>query len=89
MAEFRHREKGFELQQRREWERLRWQTWQLMMPNFKRGSAPRTAKAFCPFPWEKSEKEEVLDMWERSKVQQWEADALNVIFENLHNKTTS
>ena len=59
--EFTLRWKGKEQEQRERWTIARWMCWQdvLLSPNIKPGSKPRTPQAFCRFPWEKSEKEEI------------------------------
>lgn len=85
-SEYRLRLAGFERREQREWERLRWQTWQLMAPHYKKGQAPRTAKAFCRFPWDADltmTEEEAIEAYERSRVSQEEAEALNRHFDKL------
>ena len=85
-SEYRLRLEGFERKEQREWERLRWQTWQLMTPHYKKGQAPRSAKAFCRFPWDAGvsmTEDEALEVYERSRVSEEEAEALNRHFNKL------
>lgn len=85
-SEYRLRLEGFERKEQREWERLRWQTWQLMTPHYKKGQAPRSAKAFCRFPWDTGAsmtEDEALEVYERSRVSEEEAEALNRHFNKL------
>lgn len=59
--EFLLRRKGKEEEQRERWTIARWMCWQdvLLSPNIKQGSKPRTPTAFCRFPWEQGEAEEM------------------------------
>lgn len=83
-SEYRLRLEGFERKEQQEWERLRWQTWQLMTPHYKKGQAPRTAKAFCKFPWDTQMSEaDAIKAYERSRVTDEEARVLNEHFKRL------
>lgn len=86
-TEYRLRLEGFERKEQREWERLRWQTWQLMTPHYKKGQAPRTARAFCKFPWDAgavTTEDEAIKMYEMSRVTDEEARALNEHFKKIY-----
>lgn len=57
-----------------------------MTPHYKKGQAPRSAKAFCRFPWDAGAtmtEEEALEIYERSRVSEEEAEALNKHFDKL------
>jgi hypothetical protein len=57
-----------------------------MTPHYKKGQAPRSAKAFCRFPWDASAtmtEDEALEVYERSRVSEEEAEALNKHFDKL------
>lgn len=85
-SEYRLRLSGFERAEQREWERLRWQTWQLMAPHYKRGQMPRSAKAFCRFPWDKditNDERLAQRALERSHITEDEITALNAHFDKL------
>ena len=72
---------GYEDKERARWERTRWMAWQLSIPHYKKGQAPRTAKAFWTFPWEKTDEEELA---ERARANAGttaeEAEGLNKLF---------
>ena len=79
--------KGEDDRQRSEWERTRWLAWRLTIPHYKKGTAPRTAKDFWPFPWEQAEDEARM----RERAAQWtpptaeELAALDRIFAKKNN----
>ncbi len=65
LKEWYEKQRGYylkmEMQQKAEWERTRWQTWVLAMPNARKGSL-NSPKDLIRFPWEKIDlptKEEV------------------------------
>ena len=83
VGEYTLRLEGHEQEVRRRWEMLRWQTWQLLTPNFKKGRAPQTPQAFCRFPWERLAGQEAEAKLEASRVTEQEAEALNKLFAAL------
>lgn len=86
MHEYQLRLKGKEREIQREWELTRWQTWQMMRPNFKKGSEPKTPQAFVRFPWEQPEADEAREKMERSRVTEAQAAVLNRIFDEIHKR---
>lgn len=59
----------------------RWMMWQeqLMSPYIKEGHKAKTAQAFCRFPWEETEEEEMKRKAEQYKVTPQEEAELNRI----------
>ena len=56
--------------------------WQevLLSPNIKRFDKPKTAQAFCRFPWEESADDELKKKAEQYKITPEEEAELNKIF---------
>lgn len=55
--------------------------WQLSIPHYKKGQAPRTAKAFWTFPWEKTDEEELAERAKQNAgVTAEEMEGLNKFF---------
>ena len=71
--------KDEELQER--WALARWMMWQemLLSPNIKQGHKPRTPQAFCRFPWEQSEAEELAEKAKQYRSTPEEVTELNRI----------
>lgn len=86
--EFMLRKKGKEEEQRERWTIARWMCWQevLLSPNIKQGSKPKTPQAFCRFPWERSEKEEVLEKAKTFRMTPEQAAELNRIMAEVNEK---
>ncbi len=57
--------------------------WQemLLSPNIKPGHKPKTPQAFCRFPWEQSEAEELAEKAKKYKVTPEEVAELNRIMQ--------
>jgi len=90
MHEYNLRVEGHERKHRHDWELTRWQTWQLLAPNYKKGRAPRTPKAFYRFPWEQTTEEDAVDACRRSQVTAEEAAVLDKLFASKYgNKDTT
>lgn len=80
--------RGRDEEERERWEHTRWMTWQLSNPHYKKGQAPRTAKAFWTFPWEKTDEEEMVERAKASAgVAPETAAALNAIFDKINKRT--
>ena len=63
LKEWYEKQRGYflmeEQKQRAEWERIRWQTWVLALPNYKKGTINRPHD-LLPFPWDEVVKAEPL-----------------------------
>lgn len=71
--------KSKELQER--WSLARWICWQqhLLSPHIKQGKKARTPQAFCRFPWEESEEEEIKRKAEEYRITPEQEAELNRI----------
>ena len=79
--EYELRLKGFERQMQERWTVARWICWQqhLLSPNIKPGNKAKTAQAFCRFPWEQSEAEELAEKAKFYRITPEEEAELNRI----------
>lgn len=92
MYEYQIRLDGKNEEQQEKWNVARWIAWQgmLMSPYIKAHQKPKTAQAFCRFPWERPDQEELAEKAKQYRVTPEEEAALNKIlmdWEASHNKT--
>lgn len=89
MHEFTLRLKGKEKEEQKRFEVARWLAWRLMVPYYKQGQTPSTARQYFPFPWDPGRittEEQAREALERSRVTEEETAVLNKVFEELNRK---
>ena len=81
MYEYQIRLDGKNEEQQEKWNVARWIAWQgmLMSPYIKPHNKPNSPQAFCRFPWERPEKEEIVEKAKQYRVTEEEEAALNKI----------
>lgn len=73
--------KGKDIESQERWSIARWMVWQemLLSPNIKPHHKPKSPQAFCRFPWERPEAEELAEKAKQYQVTPEEETALNKI----------
>jgi hypothetical protein len=85
MTEYLLRFKGWQQEQRIEWERARWQMFLLMQmhPYIKQHNKAKTPKDWIPFEWEKTKKDRKPNAPIKCKITKKEKQRLMDIFSKM------
>lgn len=79
--------KARDLRVQQRWEMARWAVWQLSLPHYKKGQAPKTPEDFMPLPWEQERRQREMEQ----SLAEWQpaTGAEMGILDNIFNKVTN